>query len=210
MNQPKLLRLALLVLASSLLGACASVKVTDIDAATGKPKAPRKVYVAPFALAGANIKEHPMRKNPGKLGEEAQKLVADSLVAEVSKNIAPAKLVSSPAAAGRDGWVITGQFTRLNEGSRFLRMAIGLGAGGTKMETKVAVFAHGAKSKPILQFKTSGGSGSTPGAATNPIPFSSAPTAAIQARLGVSDDAARTARVITNRIQTYLGTKQTR
>src|SRR5258708_3882259 len=29
-------------------------------------------------------------------------------------------------------WLITGQFTRVNQGSRALRLALGLGAGGTK------------------------------------------------------------------------------
>ncbi|MEQ1860688.1 MAG: DUF4410 domain-containing protein [Chthoniobacteraceae bacterium] len=209
MNARLLPRLALAIAALSLCS-CAAVKVTDTTpAGAATTKAPRKVYVAPFSLAGANIKEHPMRKHPGKLGAEAQQLLADFLVAEISKSVAPATRVSSPTAAGRDGWLVTGEITRINEGSRFLRMAIGLGAGGTKLETNVSVQSLPSR-KAFLQFRTSGGSGSMPGAATNPIPFSSAPSAALQARLGVSDDAARTARMITDRLATQLGKKAAR
>lgn len=187
----------------SLFCSCASVKVHEVHRASSV-RAPRTVYVAPFSLEDANLKEHPMRKHPGKLGAEAQALLSKYLVQELSEHLAPAKVVSPSARAPRDGWLVTGRFTRINEGSRILRMAIGLGAGGTKMETRVAVSSSGRR-EPFLRFGTTGGSGATPGAATNPIPFSSAPTAALQSRLGVTDDAARTARVITNELLTYLG-----
>jgi len=202
-------RFLIAVLASLSLCSCAAVKVKDLDARpTAANKAPKKILVTPFSLAQTKLKEHPARKHPGKLGEEAQKLLADYLVAELTKNIAPAALATSRATPSPGTWVVSGEFTRLNEGSRILRMSIGLGAGGTKMETKVVVQTAPAK-KAALRFATSGGSGSMPGGLTNPIPFSSAPTAALMARLGVSDDAARTARVITNRLLVYLGREPT-
>jgi hypothetical protein len=83
-------------------------------------------------------------------------------------------------------------------------MAIGLGAGGTKMVTTVNVRNLPAKNPAFLNFSTSGGSGATPGGATNPIPFSSAPTVLFQGQQGVSDDAARTARMISARIANYV------
>jgi hypothetical protein len=61
-----------------------------------------------------------------------------------------------------------------------------------------------ASNPPFLNFATTGGSNATPGAATNPIPFSSAPTALLQSTQGVTDDAARTARMITATIADYM------
>ena len=145
-----------------------------------------------------------MRKHPGQLSSEAQDLIARHLVEELSKSVAPATLVKSPAAAGRDGWVVTGDITKLNEGSRILRMAIGLGAGSTEVDTAVAVQASPASRHPFMAFTTKGTSGATPGAATNPIPFSSAPTVLFQGQQGISDDSARTARMITSRISDYM------
>lgn len=202
-------RLFIALLASFSLCSCAAVKVKDLDAQrTTAAKAPKKILVVPFSYANAKLKEHPARKHPGKLGEEAQKLLADYLVAELTKNLAPAALASPHATANSGTWVVSGDFTRINEGSRILRMSIGLGAGGTKMETMVAVQTASAR-KGAFRFATSGGSGSMPGGLTNPIPFSGGPTAALMARLGVSDDAARTARVITNRLLVYLGREPT-
>jgi hypothetical protein len=157
----------------------------------------------PFSTAGANVKEHPKRKNPGQLANETRQLVTDALVAEISKSLGQAKVVSSPAAAGRNGWLVTGDVTRINEGSRILRMAIGLGAGGTKLETRVRVTNLPSSNPPFLSFNTTGGSGAEPGAATNPIPFSSAPTALLATRTGITDDAGRTARMITAAIADY-------
>lgn len=201
-----MLRSLCLCAGASLLSACASVSVADakLDRSPKPKTAPKQIYVVPFSTANAKIKEHPMRKVPGGLPSEAQKLVANYLVAELSKTVGPAKLVSSPAAAGRDGWVVSGDFTELNEGSRILRMAIGLGIGSTKMATSVRVQNLPASNPPFLGFSTHGGSGATPGAATNPIPFSSAPTVLFQGQQGISDDSARTARMITARIANYI------
>jgi hypothetical protein len=145
-----------------------------------------------------------MRKNPGQLRQETQQLIAQNLVTELSQTIAPASIVKSPAAAGRDGWVITGDITKVDEGSRILRMAVGLGAGSTKMETAVAVQTAGGNKSPFLSFTTKGTSGATPGGATNPIPFSGAATVLFQGQQGITDDSKRTARMITSRIADYM------
>lgn len=187
-----------------VFSACASVTVKEVDASRGrKPTAAPKVYyVVPFSTAGAQIGENPNRKYPGRLGSEGQKLLADAMVADLSKSLGPARLVSTPAQAGREGWLVTGDFTRLNEGNRYLRMLIGLGAGGTKMETRVRVINLPASNPPFLTFNTTGGSGAALGAVTNPG-YSSPATALMNARMGVTDDAERTARMITAAIADY-------
>jgi hypothetical protein len=207
MGTSRIVRSCLALAAAATFCSCASVSVRDSGGTTGgvNPAGPpKRIYVVPFSTAKATVKEHPMRKNPGQLRNEAQELIATSLVAELSKSVAPATLVRSASAAGRDGWVVTGDITQLNEGSRILRMAIGLGAGSTKVDTAVAVRASASARTSFLSFTTKGTSGATPGAATNPIPFSSAPTALLQGQQGISDDSKRTARMITSRIADYM------
>ena len=188
-----------------LLCSCASVSVKSGQGGdSAKPKAkPAHIYVEAFSTGRTVLKEHPMRKNPGQLKAEARDLVAKHLVAELSKHIAPASLVAPGAAPRGGGWLVSGEFTRISEGSRFLRMSMGLGMGGTKMETHVLVRNLPGRNAPFLNFETTGGSGASPGALTNPIPFSSVPTALLASEAGVTDDAKRTARMITAEIAQY-------
>jgi Domain of unknown function (DUF4410) len=52
-------------------------------------------------------------------------------------------------------WLVTGEFVRVTQGSRALRGLVGLGAGGTKLETAVRVYDLSHLSKgPVLQFET--------------------------------------------------------
>ena len=188
-----------------LLSSCASVSVKgDRADESAKPKSkPAHIYVEPFGTAHAVVKEHPMRKKPGQLKTEAAGMVAKALVDELSKHVAPASLVTAGSGPRSGGWLVGGEFTRISEGSRFLRMAMGLGMGGTKMETRVNVRNLPRKNAPFLSFETTGGSGASPGAATNPIPFSSVPTALLASEAGVTDDAKRTARMIAAAIAQY-------
>jgi Domain of unknown function (DUF4410) len=205
MNIPNSLRSSFVAALALSLCSCASVSVRNVNTVSAKPtKAPKHFYVVPFSVANTNSSENLTRKKMGRLKNEVQQLVAGYLVSELSKNIAPATLVNSPSAAHGEGWLVTGELTRVSEGSWILRMGIGLGAGGTKVETNVAVQNLPASNAPFLRFSTSGGSNAMPGAATNPIPFSSLPSALLQSTLGVTDDSARTARMITANIADYM------
>lgn len=189
--------------AALLLCSCASVSVKDVAQTTEPAKKPRHIYIETFAVDKARMKENPYRKNKGALASDAQRLLGAALVDDFTKLGIPAVLVAPGHAAGTDGLVISGRITRLEEGSRLLRMGLGLGFGGTKMETAVEVRNDHAP-KSFLTFATTGGSNATPGAATNPIPFSAAPTALLDSKEGVSDDAARTGRQITAVVGGYL------
>jgi uncharacterized protein DUF4410 len=200
------LRCAAGALCASLLCSCASISVKDVarsDAAKPNGK-PERIYVVLFSVAQTKVKENMVRKNPGQLRFEAQQILAQRLAAELSKTIAPASVAPAGAPPPRAGWLVSGEITRISEGSRLLRMGIGLGLGGTKMETVVQVHNLPAPTAPFLRFSTTGGSNAEPGAATNPIPFSAAPTALLQTKGGVTDDAARTARMIAATIADYM------
>jgi hypothetical protein len=176
---------------------CSSVTVKDVNnqgcTTAGRPA---QIAVVPFALEGARVKENPSRKHPGQLGSEAQQLLNNYLVKELQK-LGPVVTLGPGQRVPPNTWVVSGRFTRLEEGSRLLRMSMGLGMGGTKMETAVTV---GDGKKQILQFATTGGSNAMPGAVTTPVPFTGLPAALKGASDGVTDDAARTSRMITGAI----------
>jgi hypothetical protein len=186
----------------SMLGGCASVTVKDVQRNGEKERVPRPAVfvVENFGVDSGRVKENPMRKHPGKLAEESQTLLHGFLVEELKKTGVPV-VTGGTRGAGNNAWVVSGTITRVAEGNRLLRMGIGLGAGGTKMETQVAVRAG---KVPVLNFNTTGGSGATPGGATMPIPFSGVPTALMNSKDGVTADAARTARMIAATIAQYL------
>jgi hypothetical protein len=187
-----------------MFSSCASVSVKDVTLSgrglpTGKPT---HIYVVPFGVDNTNSKESFARQKKGQLVFESRDLLATELVSQLSKDLAPASIAESGRHPSPHTWVVSGQITRIEEGSRFLRMGFGLGMGGTKLMTKVEVRAD---SGPVfLQFDTLGGSGALPGAATNPAPFSSLPTALLHTKEGVTDDAHRTARMISAAIGQYM------
>jgi hypothetical protein len=202
------MRALLLALTAPLLAlflpGCASVSVKDVDhAGTSNSGRPGRFYVAPFAVNSANVKENPARKSPGHLGSEAQQLLSGYLISELNQLGIPTSAAPSSARISADAWLVTGRITRLAEGNRLLRMAVGLGSGGTKFETQVEV-RKGGNAAPVMRFATTGGSNAMPGGITNPVPFSGVPTALINAKDGITDDAARTARMISGTIGTHL------
>ena len=192
------------ICACLLLSSCASVSVKNV-ASSGKVRPsgkPSHIYVVPFAVNRTQSKENFAREKKGQLKYEARQLLATELVADLSKHIAPASISETGRVASPQAWVVSGEITRIAEGSRFLRMGFGLGMGGTKLNTKVEVRAD---SGPVfLRFATTGGSGAVPGAATNPAPFSSLPTALLHTKEGMTDDAQRTARMISAGIGDYM------
>jgi hypothetical protein len=195
------------VCAAALLSSCASVSVKNIrNTDKCQPaRKPSRIEITPFALRSGTAKENFARSKKGELGEETQKLLNQFLSAELSKDIAPACVVKNPGKkASPDVWLVSGRITRLEEGNRLLRMGIGLGAGRTRLDTEVEVRQQSMANRPFLRFSTTGGSNSAPGAATNPIPFSSVPTALLQTQTGIADDTARTARMINATLAQYL------
>jgi len=163
---------------------------------------PSHIYVVPFSVERTAIKESFARDKKGQLKFEARDLLSKALVADLSKNIAPASMGEPGRGSSSKVWVVSGRITRIAEGSRLLRMGFGLGMGGTKLTTEVEVRAD---SGPVfLRFATTGGSGAVPGAATNPAPFSSLPTALLHTKEGVTDDVQRTARMIVASLGQYM------
>lgn len=206
------LKNAPVLLAALSLGACASVSVKDVQhSSQGRPGraqgAPRHITVIPFSVEAGSIAAGRSRgsADPQALAGEVRQSLSAELVRELSKSIAPASLAGNALpAAGPDSWLVSGRITRISPGNRLLRMSIGLGAGGTKLETQVEVRRASPGNPPFLSFATTGGSNATPGAVTNPIPYSALPSAMMGAKAGLADDTARTARMITATLADHL------
>lgn len=139
-----------------LLAGCASVKTvpqTTADAET-LIRPPSAIYIARFDTSSG------MWQGDLEPKEERER-VNDWLIARLEKelrSIAPTEFLKD-GAQPKAGWLITGRFLRVNPGSKAQRTIVGLGAGGSKMETKVDIYDLAVSSRqPILSFSTTGGS----------------------------------------------------
>jgi hypothetical protein len=183
---------------------CASVGVRNPAQAAVNPKLPKQIFVAEFDTSKGVFHFNRSGDELATLQQKTANALADYLVSDLSKSLIPAARQNGSGRTRADAWLISGEFVRVNEGSRALRGLIGLGAGGTKMETVVRVYDLSHLSKePILQFETSGGSNAEPGAALGGM-FGALPNGLRNAALrGVTDDTARTAREITAMVADY-------
>jgi hypothetical protein len=202
----KIVTVLLPCIALALLSSCASVSVKGENRSAKQPvQKPAKIYVADFATQNGAFK---IAGEPGKDPEAFKKKTAGVLsayvVKAVNEHVAPAEHVQSVVGLPKTGWLVSGEFVRVNTGSRILRSGVGLGAGGTKMETRVHVYDLAASRDPFLTFETTGGSNAMPGLMTSTGPVSAAFSMVTQGMMGVTDDAARTSRMIAGNLNEYF------
>jgi hypothetical protein len=185
------------------LAGCASVGVRNPAQAATNPRLPKQIFVADFDTSNGLFHVNRSGDELTTFQQKTTNALADYLVVDLSKSVLPATRHNGSNRA-RDAWLVTGQFVRVDQGSRALRGLIGFGAGGTKLETIVRVYDLSRLSKePVLQFETSGGSNAEPGAIGGGM-FGALPNTLRNAGArGVTDDTARTAREITAMIAAY-------
>src|SRR5690606_37626102 len=126
--------------------------------------------------------------------------LSSAIAERVQKRLVPAEPVERGVRhqSGTRAWLVTGRFLRVNQGSRAMRMTVGLGAGGSKVETRVVVYdLSGETPRAILTFETTGGSNAAAGAIFNLNPWIAGASAAGLALSGLSYDAVRTSREVT-------------
>jgi hypothetical protein len=139
-------------------------------------------------------------------------MMQTGLVTDLSHRLVPAVPTNKDwGFQPENAWLIRGEFTKVNQGSRLLRGAIGFGAGGTKMETNVYVYDLNQNTNtPFLTFSTTGGSGAEPGAitavATDPVEIAIQMAAGGAGGIahGLTEDTARTTREITAELSDYM------
>jgi hypothetical protein len=182
------------------LAACASISVDNGTQTAGQTK-PSLVYVMNFSTAHADFQVDRTGAELTAFQKNLQLMLRTGLVTEISDRLVPAVAETKLGNHHEpNAWLIRGEFVTVKQGSRFLRSAIGFGAGGTKLETRVQVYDLAINpGAPFLTFSTTGGSNAEPGAilALSTDPLQLAIGGVSGAAHGLSEDAARTAREIT-------------
>lgn len=180
---------------SLALCSCASVGVRSARQVSEMPprKVPSAIFVKPLAYYDPNVAVDRSGTKLSGFQYEYQEKFTRFLTSRLSDGIAPASAMAATAPPRRGNyWLITGQFDRVVQGSRFLRSVIGFGLGGTKLDTTVVVSdMSGPTPRPFLVIRTSGGSNAVPLLLGFP-------------RSGLTFDAQRTAREVTAAISEFL------
>jgi hypothetical protein len=170
----------------ALLAGCKSAQVTaQRDLATASPAKPTAVFVTDFELPPQSIQheEGLLSGRPGPIGRVGDRLagtpenpaararqlvdlMSSSLVQSLKKAGLNAIRLSPGELLPRDGWVVRGIYTRVQEGNRIERALIGFGKGQTDVQViaKVDDLSQG-ELKPFYEIETDASSGSKPGAA---------------------------------------------
>ena len=197
--------------AAAALAGCASISVQPHSESPQAEK-PEKIFVAGFSTAHGIFAVDREAGDLRDFKHDLRVLLQTAMVLDLSKRLIPAREApSAQPLLGQHAWLIRGEFTRVNQGSRLLRGTIGFGAGATKLETRVQVYdLDTSDDVPFLTFSTSGGSNAEPGAVTG---FATDPlTAVVSIGLsglgnvahGVTEDTKRTAREITAVLSDYM------
>jgi len=197
--------LALLALSCALIS-CASISVDDARESVRQNK-PSLIYVTDFSTAHAEWEVDRTGDALAAFKGNLQLMLSTGLVKEISDRLVPAVAENKPASQReKNAWLVRGEFITVKQGSRLLRSAIGFGAGGTKLETRVQVYDAQNPGAPFLTFSTTGGSNAEPGAilAFTTDPLQLAIGGVSGAAHGLSEDAARTAREITAELSDYM------
>lgn len=184
---------------------------------------PENVYVGDFALDAENyVPDEGVRGAlPGRLGkrlprvlakdnpsERAHQIVetmAESLVERLtSKGLHAERLRKTEGNLPREGWLVQGIFTEVDEGNRLKRAGIGFGSGATSMDLQVGI-SDLASSDPraaFVVFGTAKDPSRIPGAAVTRNPYVAAAKFVLQ-KNATERDIGRTAEQIVEEILKY-------
>jgi hypothetical protein len=165
---------------------CNTAKVTsDRELGPAPVARPSVVYVADFELWAQDVRheEGILSDRPGPVGRLGKRLSGDSgdpaararqlvslmstsLLKDLTKQGFNAVRFQPGAPLGREGWLLQGVFTAVQEGNRLRRAMIGFGEGQTDLQVVANVqdLSQG-PAKPLYEIATEASSGDKPGAA---------------------------------------------
>lgn len=197
----------LFLLLGLFFAGCASVSVKDVD--RSRVRAPKRkpatVYVMPFSTRGATFNVDREGAELDAFMHDTAVMLADLTAERITTQLVPSRIIGVGDSLPARGWLVKGRFITVNQGSRALRSFVGLGAGATKMQVAVEVYDLARSGySPFLTFETEGGSGSMPGLITSPGIVAAGLSVVGGSLRGVTDDAQRTARMITARLSQYM------
>jgi hypothetical protein len=193
-----------------LLSGCASISVCKVKPVANQSfVSPKKIYVREFTGPVSVFRVDRRGDSLTEFRSKTSKQLSNDLVKKLNESVMPAEALATNAQPPKgNNWLVTGTFERVNQGSRVLRALIGLGSGGTKIETTVhlAKLSTG-KPEEFLTFRTTGGSNAEPGPGAligPPQIFSLIPVFLSVSMTGLTKDTARTAKMIAAEISNYL------
>lgn len=173
------------------------------ETATGtSPKhAPKTVYVADFTLAIQDFRGDqgvrgalPERLNGGAVGlvgnrlpqplktadpaakaQEIVRIMAEALVSDLKDKGVPAQRLAGMVLP-REGWLINGRFTEVDEGNRVRRAALGFEQGASRMQVQVGIsdLSNPHPTVPFVEFGAVKQPGENIGAALTMNPYAAA------------------------------------
>lgn len=180
------------------------MSLTDIHHGEQQPEAaPKIIYVKDFTIEDADIRVDREGEELAAFRNELARDLSDQLIERLNAYVGAAKRLEPGTPLPNHGWLIRGDFLRVHQGSRLLRASVGFGAGATKMETHVEVIDLDRAELVFLDFDTTGGTNSEPGAILNWEPIGAGITLAVQSIGGITLDTERTARMVTAYVSEY-------
>ncbi len=190
---------------------CASISIEPRSESNEAHK-PSKIYVAEFGTAHGTFNVDRDGAELRDFKSNLKAMLQTAMVTDLTRRLVVAEEEPKHGSMlGQHAWLVRGFFTRVNQGSRLLRGTIGLGAGATKLETRVEIYdLDVSDSRPFLTFSTTGGSNAEPGAITGV--WTDPVTTVVGVGLGgignflhgVTEDSKRTAREITAVLSDYM------
>jgi hypothetical protein len=196
---------------------CSSVSVEKvrhvIPPQEGPKKSPVGILVRPYKVTNQALRVDRESEELEQFKKELTERLAQQTVEALNQYVAPARVLAQGEALPRGNfWLVTGEFQRVNQGSRALRSVVGFGAGGTKMDTVVRIYDL-SQNEPceFFNFETTGGSNLTQGVlgilafpASGPMAFMSLANVVDGVLSGVTFDTKRTGRETAAILSEYL------
>jgi Domain of unknown function (DUF4410) len=205
-------RLAFLLFAAIImLPLCAAQQTntqrsTEAGSALADGARHKIIYVRDFELDHANFKQDKggitgkgyllpappksflrrKHQDPAKEAEELVELMSVSLVRDLQNAGFTAWRLSSMDPTPKDGLVVTGVFTELDEGNQMRRALFGFGSGKAKMQLYVMA-AHASSTEPLYETSAQKTNGKAPGAAIALNPYAGA--AGLVVKFGMTKNA---------------------
>lgn len=198
-----------------LLASCASVSVSKSEPADKRIllRKPDKIFIRPFEFEEAALRVDRSGVALARFKFDAQERFTRHLSKHLGRKVAPTEAIAAHAPLPKGNyWLIEGRFDRIAQGSRMARALIGLGLGGTKMETTAVIYDLSVRPpRPFLVVQTTGGSNASPGAIGTAGFFITGVTALTSlgnllegVRTGVSFDTVRTTKELSAALSEYL------
>lgn len=124
------------VAALALFAGCTTATtVKQTDLAADSPPAPRIIYVTDFPFPTATPPDADADSKSAKLSAS----MAARLVEDLKKAGLPAQRLAPDAPLPAEGWLLSGKFVMVDEGSRLGRSFVGFGVGATHLQVETAL-----------------------------------------------------------------------